>query len=196
MGHAPQAALNVGYRPIPVPALRLAGQLAWSADPLSRPRRDLRQRPWAPYYGNPWPMWPRRELRENAWAEFVLVSWPSTGNKGVGARNSVTSCDLGVFVEQASEPVASDDLDVRVDGVRERPERTGVVQCPVRPVPVEMGLILGQDLAQVRGVDDKHPVEDLAAHAADPPFGDRVGPHRQRHPIQMTGTDAMPWTSA
>lgn len=83
MGHAPQAALNVGYRPIPVPALRLAGQLAWSADPLSRPRRDLRQRPWAPYYGNPWPMWPRRELRENAWAEFVLVSWPSTGNNGL-----------------------------------------------------------------------------------------------------------------
>src|SRR6266567_6251656 len=39
----------------------------------------------------------------------------------VGARNSVTSCDLGVFVEEAAEPVASDDLDVGVDGVRERP---------------------------------------------------------------------------
>jgi hypothetical protein len=28
----------------------------------------------------------------------------------------------------------------------------------MRPVPVEMGLILGQDLAQLRGVDDEHPV--------------------------------------
>jgi hypothetical protein len=90
-------------------------------------------------------------------------AWSSWSSKPVGARNSVTSCDLGLFVEQAAEPVASDDLDVGVDRVRERPERTGVVQCPVRPVPVEMGLILGQDLAQVRGVDDKHPVEDLVA---------------------------------
>ena len=107
----------------------------------------------------------------------------------VGARSSVTSCDLGVFVEQAAESVASDDLDVGVDGVRERPERTGLVQCPMRPVPVEMGLILGQDLAEVRGVDDEYPVEDLVAYAAYPAFHDRVGPHRQRHPIQMTGTD-------
>ena len=67
--------------------------------------------------------------------------WPP-GPHPVGARNSVTSCDLGVFVEEAAEPVASDDLDVRVDGVGERPERTGLVQCPMRPVPVEMGLIL------------------------------------------------------
>lgn len=77
-------------------------------------------------------------------------------------------------MDQAAEPVASDDLDVGVYGIRERPERTGVVQCPMRPVPVEMGLILGQDLAQVRGVDDKHPVEDLVAHAACPAFHDRV----------------------
>ena len=53
----------------------------------------------------------------------------------MGARNSVTSCDLGVFVEEAAELVASDDLDVGVDGVRERPERPGEVQCPMRPVP-------------------------------------------------------------
>jgi len=57
-------------------------------------------------------------------------------NPACGCPNSVTSCDLGVFVEQAAEPVASDDLDVGVDGVRERPERTGMVQCPMRPVPV------------------------------------------------------------
>jgi len=53
----------------------------------------------------------------------------------LGARNSVTSCDLGVFMEEAAESVALDDLDVGVDGVRQRAERTGVVQCPMRPVP-------------------------------------------------------------
>jgi hypothetical protein len=77
-------------------------------------------------------------------------------------------------VEEAAEPVASDDLDVGVDGVRERPERTGVVQCPMRPVPVEMGLILRQDLAQVRGVDDEHPVEDLAAKVGSPAFSGQL----------------------
>src|SRR5258707_11633737 len=64
-------------------------------------------------------------------------------------------------------------LDAGIDGVWERPGRTGVVQCPMRPVPIEMGLILGQDFAQVRGVDDEHPVEDLAAHSACPAFHDR-----------------------
>ena len=110
----------------------------------------------------------------------------------MGARNSVTSCDLGVFVEQAAESVASDDLDVGVDGVRERPERTGLVQCPMRPVPVEMGLILGQDLAQVRGVDDEHPVEDLAAYAAYPAFHDRVHagrPGRGEHDPDALGAE-------
>jgi hypothetical protein len=33
-----------------------------------------------------------------------------------------------------------DGLDVGVDGIRERLERTGVVQCPIRPVQVEMAL--------------------------------------------------------
>jgi hypothetical protein len=51
----------------------------------------------------------------------------------VGARNSVTSCDLGIFVEEAAEPVASDDFDVVIDGVGERPERTGLVQCTMQP---------------------------------------------------------------
>src|SRR6266516_3970103 len=66
----------------------------------------------------------------------------------VGARNSVASCDLGVFVKEAAELVASDDSDVVTDGVGERPERTGLVQCPMRPVPVEMGLVLVEGLAQ------------------------------------------------
>jgi hypothetical protein len=35
----------------------------------------------------------------------------------VGAEYCVTSCDLGVFVEEAAEPVSSDGLDVGVDGI-------------------------------------------------------------------------------
>src|SRR5690348_13670782 len=103
-----------------------------------------------------------------AWPVAVMLPVRTRGSvrpRPVGARNSVTSCDLGVFVEEAAEPVASDDLDVRVDGVGGRPERTGLVQRPVRPVPVEMGLVLGEDLAQVRGVDDEDPVEKFAAYA-------------------------------
>jgi hypothetical protein len=33
----------------------------------------------------------------------------------VGAEYCVASCDLGVFVEEAAEPVSSGDLDVGVD---------------------------------------------------------------------------------
>jgi hypothetical protein len=35
----------------------------------------------------------------------------------VGAEYCVTSCDLGIFVEEAAESVSSDDLDVRVGGI-------------------------------------------------------------------------------
>jgi hypothetical protein len=35
----------------------------------------------------------------------------------VGAEYSATLCDLGVFMDEPAEPVASDDLDVGVDGV-------------------------------------------------------------------------------
>ena len=38
----------------------------------------------------------------------------------------------------------------------------------MRPVPVEVGLVLGQDLAQMRGVEDEDPVEEFAAYAAYP----------------------------
>jgi hypothetical protein len=55
-------------------------------------------------------------------------------------------CDLGLFVQEAAEPVSLEDLDVGINWIGKRPERTGVVQCPVRAVPVEVGGILGEDL--------------------------------------------------
>jgi hypothetical protein len=49
-------------------------------------------------------------------------SWPRPGwalrpAEPVGAEYCVTSRDLGVFVEEATESVLSDDLDVGVDGI-------------------------------------------------------------------------------
>ncbi|MBB6547007.1 hypothetical protein [Nonomuraea rubra] len=41
--------------------------------------------------------------------------------KGVGAKYCVSSCDLGVFVEEAAESVSSGDLDVGVDWIGWRP---------------------------------------------------------------------------
>jgi len=50
--------------------------------------------------------------------------------------------------------------------------------------------ILAQDQPQVPFTGDQHPVQALAAGTGDPPFGNRVAPHRQLHPIRMIGTDA------
>jgi len=40
----------------------------------------------------------------------------------MGAEYCGTSCDLGVFVDDAGEPVSLNDLDVGVDGIRQRPQ--------------------------------------------------------------------------
>jgi hypothetical protein len=62
-------------------------------------------------------------------------------------------CDVGVFVEKATESVSSGDLHIGVGvgvgiaGAGERPERAGVVQRPMWPVAVEVGLVLGEDSA-------------------------------------------------
>jgi hypothetical protein len=43
---------------------------------------------------------------------------PASIRQGVGAEYSATLCDLGVFMDQPTEPISSADLDVGVDGVR------------------------------------------------------------------------------
>ena len=50
----------------------------------------------------------------------------------MGVRNSVTSCDLGVFVEEATEPVASDDSRGRL---RHWPHRSLHGAAPLKPLP-------------------------------------------------------------
>jgi hypothetical protein len=41
---------------------------------------------------------------------------------------------------------------------------------------------------QVPFACNRHPVQTLMAGAGDPPFSNRVAPHRQLHPIRMIGT--------
>ena len=91
-------------------------------------------------------------------------------------------------MEEADEPVVSDDLDVGVGAVREIAERVGLVQGAVRAVPVEMGTLPGADLAQVRAVHDENPVMDLAVDTARPALHDRLAPHRRLHLIRRIGT--------
>ena len=66
--------------------------------------------------------------------------------------------------------------------------RCKLAKGTVRPGGVVVRKVLRQHLAQVVLIDDQQPVEDLAAQGTDDPFADRVGRHRQLHPIQMIGT--------
>ena len=103
----------------------------------------------------------RRQLR--------AAPWP------VGAENSVNSCDLRVFVDQAAEPIPPKDPGacaesrwMHAPGGRVLPQR------PVRPVAVVVIGVLAEDQPLVPLAGDQHPVRAFAADAADPPFGDRV----------------------
>ena len=108
----------------------------------------------------------------------------------VGAENPVTLCDVGTLADQAAEPVPPENPDVCAwSRWVLTPGGRALLQRPVGPVNVVMIDIFAQDQPQVPFTGDQHPVQELAAGARDPAFRNRVGPHRQRHPIQMTGTD-------
>jgi hypothetical protein len=116
----------------------------------------------------------------------VTASWTiEAGEDGlcadrVGAGNSAALRGLPIFVEESAEPVVPDDLEVDASGVRQGLQRAGLAERPVGPVLVKMSFILGQDSAQVHGVEDEDPAEDLAACAACPALHDRVDPRRLR----------------
>jgi hypothetical protein len=54
---------------------------------------------------------------------------------------------------------------------------------------VEVIDVFAKDQPQVPLAGDQHPVQAFAPRAGNPPFGYRVAPHRQLHPICMIGTD-------
>jgi hypothetical protein len=47
---------------------------------------------------------------------FGWVALPAAPMR-VGAGYSVTLCDLGVFVEEAAEPISPDHVDLGIDGM-------------------------------------------------------------------------------
>jgi hypothetical protein len=69
------------------------------------------------------------------------------------------------------------------------PGRRALLQCAVRPVRGVVIDVLAEDQSQMPFPGDQHPVQAFTAGTGDPPLGDRVGPHRQQHLIQMIGTD-------
>ena len=57
------------------------------------------------------------------------------GGQGVGAENSVTSCDLRILVCEAAEPISPQRSDDRSEGRGVRPVR-GLIERSVRAVGV------------------------------------------------------------
>jgi hypothetical protein len=97
------------------------------------------------------------------------------------AENAVTLCDLGIFADQAAEPVAPENPDVGAWSRRIRtPGRRVLPQCPVRPVRIVVTGVLREDQPQVPLASDQHPVGALGPCRADEPLGDRVHPLRLR----------------
>jgi hypothetical protein len=93
----------------------------------------------------------------------------------LGAGNYVTLCDLGVFADQAAEPVPAQNTHSGHFGSRMRAlGGPFLLQCPVWPVRVVVIDIFAQDQPQVSFAGDQHPVQALAAGAAHPTFRDRV----------------------
>ena len=78
-------------------------------------------------------------------------------------------------MDQSTEPIVTSDAK-RGKHRRgwKRSERRCLVQCSVRPVGVEVRHVLGQHNLKLALVEDQHPIQQLAAHGADPAFGDGV----------------------
>ncbi len=117
-------------------------------------------------------------------------AWQDRPLDPVGAENCVTLCDLGILTDQAAEPVPPQHLDIRAwNRWLRAPGGRVLLQGPMRPVSVVVIDVLLENEPQVPLAGDQHPVQALAAGTGNPAFRDRVGPHRQRHLVQMTGID-------
>jgi hypothetical protein len=107
----------------------------------------------------------------------------------VCADYCVTSCDLGVFVDESAESITPQDP--------ERARRSRIIspiwrllgQAPMWAMSVVMIDVLGQDMLQVALPGDEDPVGAFSADAADPAFGDRVRPWRPYRRLDDPGAD-------
>jgi hypothetical protein len=93
----------------------------------------------------------------------------SAGSAPVGADNAVTSRDLRILVDQATEPVTSSDADVVVRG-RGGDLAVGwsLAEGPVRAVGVVVIGVFAEDVVEVSSAGDEDAVGALAPGAGDP----------------------------
>jgi hypothetical protein len=84
-------------------------------------------------------------LSDGLWPAVWVVADEAQDRRAVWVPNrSSTSCDLGISVYQSTEPIAT--LDAKLGKRRrgwERLEWRCLVQCPVRPMGVEVRHVLG-----------------------------------------------------
>ena len=97
----------------------------------------------------------------------------------VGAENSVTLCDLGIFVDQTPEPVPPQDPNIGAQSGRMLASGgRAPAERPVQAMNVVMIDVFAQDQPQVPLAGDQHPIQTLAPGAGNPPLRDRVRPRR------------------
>jgi hypothetical protein len=94
----------------------------------------------------------------------------------VGAENSVTSCDLHVFVQEAAEPVSPKHAAGRPGMWRRAACGRVLIQRSVRTVEVVVLDVLAQDDVEVARPGDQEVVEAFPAERPDEPLRDRVRP--------------------
>ena len=121
------------------------------------------------------PVQERDELAQRPDRDWRADPVPPPRGDPVGAENSVTSCDLRIFMGQATEPIAAQNPDIFAQsGWTRTPGRRALFQCPVGTVHVVVLDVLTQDQPQVPLAGDQHPVQALAAGAGNPAFRDRI----------------------
>jgi hypothetical protein len=96
---------------------------------------------------------------------------------------------LQVFVDEAAEPVPSEDADVRSRRRRDPACGWSLIQGSVRPVGVEVLHILAQHEIEVAWPGDQDVVEAFSAQRADESFRDRVIPNRRVLLIPTVGPE-------
>jgi hypothetical protein len=94
----------------------------------------------------------------------------------VGAENSVTSCDLHILVEKATEAVASQRTNGRSAGRGSAAGGRSLIERSVRAVGVVVLDVLLEHCREVAWAGDQEVIEAFAAQGADDAFGNRVRP--------------------
>ena len=97
---------------------------------------------------------------------------------------SSTLCELGIFVDQSPESIATSDakLGRRCRGWK-RLQRRCLVECSVRPMGVEVRYVLGQHNLKLAPVKDQHPIQQQVDHR-----GLRVSPSECQLPLRGSVT--------